>query len=114
MIKPLGEFGVEWIYALLEKISSTDKMPEDWKESRMVKLYKQKGDILRCENYRVLVTIKMDVRDNEDLWELLFADDLVIIADTKEELQERYLFWKGNLERKGMKVSTQKTERHGL
>ncbi|XP_063889735.1 uncharacterized protein LOC135116313 [Scylla paramamosain] len=110
MIKPLGEFGVEWIYALLEKISSTDKMPEDWKESRMVKLYKQKGDILRCENYRVLDTITMDVRDNEDLWELLFADDLVIIADTKEELQERYLFWKGNLERKGMKVSTQKTE----
>lgn len=58
----------------------------------------------------VLDTITMDVRDNEDLWELLFADDLVIIADTEEELQERYLLWKGNLERKGMKVSTQKTE----
>uniref|UniRef100_A0A0N7Z9U8 Reverse transcriptase domain-containing protein n=1 Tax=Scylla olivacea TaxID=85551 RepID=A0A0N7Z9U8_SCYOL len=58
----------------------------------------------------VLDTIMMDVRDNEDLWELLFADNLVIIADTEEELQERYLLWKGNLERKGMKVSTQKTE----
>ena len=58
----------------------------------------------------VLDTITMDVRDNDDLWELLFADDLVIIGDTEEELQERYLLWKGNLESKGMKVNTQKTE----
>ncbi|XP_063865384.1 uncharacterized protein LOC135103270 [Scylla paramamosain] len=110
IIKAVGEFGVEWTYLLLEKIWSTEKMPEDWKECRMVKLYKQKRDILSCENYRVLDTIMMNVRDNEDLWELLFTDDLVIIADTEEELQERYLLWKGNLERKGMKVSTQKTE----
>lgn len=52
----------------------------------------------------------MDIRENDDLWELLFADDLAIIADTEEGLQQRYLIWKGNLERKGMKVNTQKTE----
>ena len=246
MIKALEEFGVEWTYSLLEKIWSTERMPEDWRESKMVKLYKQKGDILSCENYRgikllehslkilerviegrlreivkihnhqfgfmrgmstvdatfivrqiqekclegnrkvywcfvdlekaydrvprkvlywslrkrevpekmirlvqmmyegtkttvktrygetesfpvevglhqgsalspflfliVLDTITKEVRDNDDLWELLFADDLVIIADTEEELQERFLMWKGNLESKGMKVNTQKTE----
>lgn len=57
----------------------------------------------------VLDTITMDVRDNDDLWEVLFADDLVIIVAMEEELQERYLVWKSSLERKGMKVNTQKT-----
>ncbi|XP_063851765.1 uncharacterized protein LOC135095055 [Scylla paramamosain] len=91
IIKAQGEFGVEWTYSLLEKIWKTEKMPENWKE--------------------MLDTITMDVRDNENLWELLFADDIVIIADTEEELQERYLLWKGNLERKGMKVYTHKRQR---
>ena len=59
----------------------------------------------------VLDTITMDVRDNDDLWELLIANDLVIIADTEEELQERYLLWKGNLEKNGMKVNKQKSKK---
>ena len=52
MIKALGEHGEDWTYSLLEKIWNTKKMPEDGKESKLVKLYKQKGDILCCENYR--------------------------------------------------------------
>ena len=58
----------------------------------------------------VLDTITMDLREDDELWELLFADDLVIMADTEEELQQRYLVWKNSLERKGTKVNTQKTE----
>ena len=27
-------------------------MPRDWKDSWMVKIYKQKGDVLECGNYR--------------------------------------------------------------
>jgi len=52
LINALGELSREWIYSLLGKIWSTEKMPEDWKESELVKLYKQKGDILSCGNYR--------------------------------------------------------------
>ena len=246
LIKALEELGQGWMYSLLEKIWSTERMPEDWDESEMVTLYKQKGDILSCENYRgikllehtlkilerviegrlrdqvrvhkhqfgfmkgksttdatfiarqiqekylegnrkvywcfvdlekaydrvprevvywslrrrgvpeklvrlvemmyerartavrtkygktesfpievglhqgsalspflflvVLDTITVELRENDELWELLFADDLVIIADTEEELQQRYLAWKNSLESKGMKVNTQKTE----
>ena len=58
----------------------------------------------------MLDTITMELWENDELWELLFADDLVIIADTEEELQERYLVWKNSLESKGMKVNTHKTE----
>ena len=39
----------------------------------------------------VIDTLTMDLRNQDGIWELLFADDLAIIADTEEELQERYL-----------------------
>ena len=42
--------------------------------------------------------------------EMLYADDLAITADTKEELQERLCEWQIALESKGMKVNSRKTE----
>jgi len=42
-------------------------------------------------------------------WELLCADDLVVIAETEEELIKR-LNWKGNVESKGMRVNMNKTK----
>ena len=43
-------------------------------------------------------------------WELLFADDLVIIAESKEELQEKWLRWQRGMASQGLKVNTGKTE----
>jgi len=37
-------------------------------------------------------------------WELLYADDLAVIAETKEELIKRLNEWKDNVESKGMRV----------
>jgi len=42
-------------------------------------------------------------------WELLYADDLAVIAETKEELIKRLNEWKDNVESKGMRVSINKT-----
>ena len=57
----------------------------------------------------VLDTLSQGLRGDE-LWELLFADDLVIIADSLHQLQERYLAWEGCLEGGGARVNTDKTE----
>ena len=43
-------------------------------------------------------------------WELLFADDLVIIAETKEDLQRKWLQWQRGMASQGLKVNTGKTE----
>ena len=43
-------------------------------------------------------------------WELLFADDRAIIADSEEDLQRRWLKWQIGMESKGLKVNTGKTE----
>ena len=43
-------------------------------------------------------------------WELLYADDLVVIAETEEELIKRLNEWKDNVESKGMRVNMNKTK----
>ena len=43
-------------------------------------------------------------------WELLYADDLVIIAETLEELVSKLKLWKERLEARGMCVNMAKTK----
>ena len=43
-------------------------------------------------------------------WELLYADDLAVIAETEEELIKRLNERKDNVESKGMRVNMNKTK----
>ena len=43
-------------------------------------------------------------------WELLYAEDLAVIAETQEELIKRLNEWKDNVESKGMIVNMNKTK----
>ena len=43
-------------------------------------------------------------------WEMLYADDLVIVARTLEELDERYSTWKNSMESKGLRINQGKTK----
>ena len=42
-------------------------------------------------------------------WELLYADDLVVMADSLEEYIARLKVWKEGMERKGLRVNIKKT-----
>ena len=57
----------------------------------------------------VLDTISSSFRRSVP-WEVLFADDLVVAAETEEQLQEIWLKWQKGLARHGLKVNTGKTE----
>ena len=43
-------------------------------------------------------------------WELLYADDLTVIAETEEELIKRLNEWNDNVESKGIRVNMNKTK----
>jgi len=43
-------------------------------------------------------------------WELLYADDLVVTAETEEDLIKRLSEWKNKLENRGMRVNMNKTK----
>jgi len=43
-------------------------------------------------------------------WEVLFADDLVLVAESREALVERFRLWKAAMEGKGLRVNVSKTK----
>jgi len=45
-------------------------------------------------------------------WELLYADDLAVTAETEEELIKRLNEWKDNMESKGMRVNMNETKKN--
>ena len=50
--KSFGEEGVDMLLDLIQKIFEQEKMPEEWRDSVIVSIFKQKGDIQDCRNYR--------------------------------------------------------------
>ena len=44
------------------------------------------------------------------LWELLYADDLVVIAETEQDLIKKLYEWKNNVQNRGMRVNMNKTK----
>ena len=50
------------------------------------------------------------MQEGELVNELLYADDLVLMSETTEDLKERFWNWKDALESKGLKVNIRKTK----
>ena len=63
--KFVGEAGVRWLTALFNEIFRTAKMPEAWRWSTMIPLYKNKGDIQSCNNYRGIKLLSHSMK----IWE---------------------------------------------
>ena len=52
MLKAAGGTGVKWVTDLCNAIVSEGKIPEDWRKSLLIPVYKGKGDVLECGSYR--------------------------------------------------------------
>ena len=63
--KSLGDKGVVWLTSLFNKILRSKKMPEEWRKSTLVPLFKNKGDIQNCSNYRGIKLMSHTMK----LWE---------------------------------------------
>ncbi|KAK3569207.1 hypothetical protein QTP86_026614 [Hemibagrus guttatus] len=57
----------------------------------------------------VMDQLSEEVRQ-ESLWTMMFADDIVICSESREQVEENLERWRFALERRGMKVSRSKTE----
>ncbi|KAE8663451.1 hypothetical protein F3Y22_tig00112968pilonHSYRG00020 [Hibiscus syriacus] len=158
----LREEGVKWLTHIFNIILESAKMLEEWRESTVIPIYKNKGDPQRCANYRGIkllshtmklwerviearytTHVRTTVGDTEAFpveielhqgsalspyifalimddiycaipdsvpWCMLFADDIVLIAETKFELNSRLATWKTALEEKGLRINIGKTE----
>ncbi len=50
--KVLGRIGVEILLRIFTTIMETENMPDEWRQSTLIPIFKNKGDIQDCGNYR--------------------------------------------------------------
>ncbi|GJS62496.1 retrovirus-related pol polyprotein LINE-1 [Tanacetum coccineum] len=50
--RSLGDEGIIWLTCLFNKIFTSAKMPEEWRLSEVIPIFKNKGDAQVCSNYR--------------------------------------------------------------
>ena len=79
-------------------------------ESFKVKVGLHQGSALSAFLFAVIMDRLTDEVRREPLWTMMFADDIVICEETREEVEQRLEFWKYALERRGMKASRLKTK----
>ena len=71
--KCLGEAGLEWLSELFNVIFRTAKMPKEWRASTVIPLYKNKGDIQDCNNFRGIKLLSHTMK----LWERVIEGRLM-------------------------------------
>ncbi|VDP23276.1 unnamed protein product [Heligmosomoides polygyrus] len=65
--KVLGDLGINWLTQFLNRITKEGKMPDDWRNSTIVPIFKQKGDASECSNYRGIKLISHRMKIYERL-----------------------------------------------
>ncbi|KAK3566572.1 hypothetical protein QTP86_001063 [Hemibagrus guttatus] len=118
--KCLGEAAVEFLASLFNRVlenleKAYDRVPrkELWycmrksgvaeKYVRVVQdMYERSRTVVRCAV--VMDQLSEEVRQ-ESPWTMMFADDIVICSESREQVEENLERWRFALERRGMKVS---------
>ena len=68
------------------------------------------GSVLSALLFAIVVYVITENARRGVVNELLYADDLVLMSETMEDLKERFGNWKDALESRGLKVNTRKTK----
>ena len=50
--RALGGEGVDLLWDLMIKIKEHEHIPDEWRESVLVPIYEEKGDVQECQSYR--------------------------------------------------------------
>ena len=79
-------------------------------ESFKVKVGLHQGSVLSPFLFAMIMGRLTDEVRRETPWTMLFADDIVICTETREEVEQRIESWRYALERIGMKVNRLKTK----
>ena len=64
--------GVSWLTEILYRVMASEKMPDEWQHSTLIPMYKNKGDIQECGNYRGIKPMSHSLK----IWERVVANRL--------------------------------------
>ena len=85
MIKAAGEQVVDWLTSICNRIVKEESIPESWQMSKLVAIYKGKGDVLECSSSRGIKLLEHGMKVVERvlerrLWQVV--DDDVVLRHT--------------------------------
>ncbi|KAK3507279.1 hypothetical protein QTP70_013537 [Hemibagrus guttatus] len=64
--KCLGEAAVEFLANLFNRVLESERMPEEWRRSVLVPIFKNKGDVQSCSNYRGIKLMSHTMKSTTD------------------------------------------------
>ena len=111
-LRQLGveEWLVQTVMAMYERARTVVRTKQGYSTEFEVKVGVHQGSVLSPLLFvAVMEVVTRGVKEGLP-WELLYADDLVLVAQSKEELREKVLRWKECMELKGLKVNIEKTK----
>ncbi|KAK3571394.1 hypothetical protein QTP86_010712 [Hemibagrus guttatus] len=79
--KCLGEAAVEFLTSLFNRVLECEKMPEEWRRSVLVPIFKDKGDVQSCSNYRGIKLMSHTM----NLWERVVEARLRKVVEICEQ-----------------------------
>ncbi|KAK3550697.1 hypothetical protein QTP70_002387 [Hemibagrus guttatus] len=79
--KCLGEAAVEFLASLFNRVLESEKMPEEWRRSVLVPIFKNKGDVQSCSNYRGIKLMSHTMK----LWERVVEARLRKVVEICEQ-----------------------------
>jgi len=69
IIQTKGDTGTQWILDLCNGIVKEGCIPEDWKSSVVLPIYKGKGDPMECGSYRGIKLLEYAIKVVERIFE---------------------------------------------
>ncbi|MCJ8738186.1 hypothetical protein PDJAM_G00032520 [Pangasius djambal] len=79
--KCLGEAAVEFLTSLFNRVLESEKMPEEWRRSVLVPIFKNKGNVQSCSNYRGIKLMSHTMK----LWERVVEARLRKVVEICEQ-----------------------------
>ncbi|KAK3508959.1 hypothetical protein QTP70_015383, partial [Hemibagrus guttatus] len=79
--KCLGEAAVEFLTSLFNRVLKSERMPEEWRRSVLVPIFKNKGDVQNCSNYRGIKLMSHTMK----LWERVVEARLRKVVEICEQ-----------------------------
>ena len=104
------EWLVRAVQAMYDKTRSADRVNGLFSEEFDVTVGVHQGSVLSPLLFIVVMEALSQEFRTGCPWELLYADDLVIAAETLDELLQKFSLWKDGLESKGLRVNMGKTK----
>ena len=97
------------VMKMYQEVLSQMKVEDEDSKEFAVRVGIHQGSILLLLIFAVVMDVVTEKVAKEG-HALMYADDLVLICETKEEARQRFVAWRNALESKGLKVNISKTK----